>query len=104
MGHVEFYRKYPENKRLLEAAKLGVDFFIKYFWDPHYGGWYWKTKRDGTVIDDGKVTYGQSFAIYALFEYSLATGDPIGLNTQRRPLICFSNIVQIRIEAAIMKT
>lgn len=78
-GMSAFFRVYPENKALLEAAKQGVDFFIKYFWDSTYGGWFWKTRRDGTVIDDGKVVFGQSFAIYVLSEYTLATGDPIGL-------------------------
>lgn len=71
--------KYPENKELLEAARQGVNFFIKYFWDKEYGGWYWKVKRDGTLFDDGKVVYGQSFAIYALAQYTLSTGDPTGL-------------------------
>ncbi|MTI79665.1 MAG: N-acylglucosamine 2-epimerase [Firmicutes bacterium] len=78
-GLSAFYRAYPENKVLMKDAKQGVDFFIRHFWDKQDGGWYWKTKQDGTLIDDGKVVYGQSFAIYALAEYTLATGDPIGL-------------------------
>lgn len=78
-GMSAFYSVYPNNKALLQAAKQGVEFFIKHFWDMDYGGWFWKIKRDGTLIDDGKVVYGQSFAIYALSEYTLATGDPIGL-------------------------
>ena len=78
-GMSAFYRKYPQNLALLEAARQGVDFFIKYFWDNENGGWYWKVKQDGTLLDDGKVVYGQSFAIYVLSEYTLATGDPRGL-------------------------
>lgn len=78
-GTSAFSKLYPENKSLVDAARQGVDFFIKYFWDPTFGGWYWKVKRDGTLIDDGKVVYGQSFAIYALSEYTLATGDERGL-------------------------
>lgn len=74
-----FYEKYPENKELPEAARQGVNFFIKHFWDKEYGGWYWKVKRDGSLLDDGKVVYGQSFAIYALSQYTLSTGDPVGL-------------------------
>jgi mannose/cellobiose epimerase-like protein (N-acyl-D-glucosamine 2-epimerase family) len=35
----------------------------------------WKVRRDGSRLDDGKITYGQSFAIYALAEYYLATSD-----------------------------
>jgi len=63
----------------IDAAKQGVYFFLKYFWDEKFGGWYWKTKQDGTLLDGGKVVYGQTFAIYALSEYTLATKDPVGL-------------------------
>lgn len=78
-GLSAYYRYYPEKKNLIEEAKQGVDFLIKYFWDKNYGGWYWKVGRTGTLIDDGKIVYGQSFAIYALSEYSIASGNPIGL-------------------------
>jgi cellobiose epimerase len=37
-GMSSFYRKYSENKRLLDTAKQGVQFFIKYFWDHKNGG------------------------------------------------------------------
>ncbi|MCU9613126.1 AGE family epimerase/isomerase [Caldibacillus lycopersici] len=77
-GMSRFYREYPENKELLLAARQGVEFYIKHFWDTEYGGWFWKTNRKGELLDDGKVTYGQSFSIYALAEYTHATGDPIG--------------------------
>ena len=72
-----FARKYGK-KEYLKWAKQGVDFFIRHFWDSQYGGWYWSVNRDGSLIDDGKVVYGQTFAIYALSEYTLASGDPIG--------------------------
>ncbi len=62
-----------------EKAKQGVDFLIKYLWDNKNGGWRWKVKRDGSALDDGKVVYGQSFAIYALSEYYISTGDKRGL-------------------------
>jgi cellobiose epimerase len=73
-------RMYPARKELAEAARQGVDFFIEHFWDKAQGGWFWKTARDGTLIDGGKVVYGQSFGIYCLAEYTLATGDPRGLD------------------------
>lgn len=69
----------PGRPDLLNEAKKGVDFFIRHFWDAEFGGWFWRTSRDGTPLDRGKVVYGQSFAIYALSEYFLATGDPRGL-------------------------
>ncbi len=68
LGHTEY----------LPKAKQGVEFFIRHFWDETYGGWYWKTARDGSLLDNGKVVYGQTFAIYALAEYTLASGDQIG--------------------------
>lgn len=60
-------------------ARQGVDFLIKYLWDDEWGGFYWKCNRDGSMLDDGKIVYGESFAIYALSEYYLATRDPRGL-------------------------
>lgn len=76
-GFSALYRMYKdENYRVL--AEQGVKFLINKFWDKKFGGWFWKVKRDGTLIDDGKVVYGQTFAIYALSEYTIATGDPVG--------------------------
>ncbi|MGW8249536.1 MAG: AGE family epimerase/isomerase [Anaerolineales bacterium] len=74
-----FHQRFPADMRYEQAARQGVDFFIKNFWDGQHGGWFWKVKQDGTLIDPGKVVYGQSFAIYALAKYYLATGDTRGL-------------------------
>ena len=79
-GLSAFHRLYPDWPGLGEAARQGVDFFIEHFWDRRHGGWFWRTARDGAMRDDGKVVYGQSFAIYALAEYTLATGDERGLD------------------------
>ena len=65
--------------KLVELAKHGVDFLINKMWDNKYGGFYWMTDRKGNVKIDQKIIYGQSFAIYALSEYSLATGDKRGI-------------------------
>jgi len=67
------------NPEYLSLARQGVEFFIRHFWDEVNGGWYWRTARNGSVLDNGKLVYGQTFAIYALAEYSLASKDPIGL-------------------------
>jgi len=64
---------------LLSAAKQGIRFFIDHFWDISHGGWFWRVSREGNPLDTGKVVYGQSFAIYALAQYTLSTGDPTGL-------------------------
>jgi len=83
-GFSLFHQLFPEEASYLEAARQGVDFFLRCFWDEQRGGWHWKVRRDGTLLDDGKVVYGQSFAIYALATYTLATGDPRGLEYAER--------------------
>ena len=67
------------NGKCLEYAKHGVDFLIEKFWDNEHQGFYWTTDRAGNVTIDEKIIYGHSFAIYSLSEYTLASGDPIGL-------------------------
>jgi mannobiose 2-epimerase len=79
-GFSTFHLIDPNEPRYLAYARQGVDFFIDHFWDAAQGGWFWRVARDGTVIDRGKVVYGQSFAIYALATYYLASGDDRGLN------------------------
>jgi mannobiose 2-epimerase len=74
------FQHYPDRSDFQELAENGVDFLITHFWDAKYGGWFWKSRRDGSCLDDGKVVYGQSFAIYALSEYTYATEDVRGLN------------------------
>ncbi len=76
---ISFYSKYPSNKKLYKEARQGLDFFISHFWDHEYGGWFWKVSRTGVVVDDGKVLYGQSFALYALSTYYVVTKENIAL-------------------------
>lgn len=83
-GMSAFYRAYPQNTALLDAARQGVEFLIAHFWDQSHGGWFWKVTRNGSLIDDGKVVYGQSFAIYALAGYALASADSTGLTYAER--------------------
>jgi len=61
--------------RIENAARQGYEFFIENFWDREYGGFYWKTDRAGLCSDPGKLSYGQSFAIYALSEHALRYGN-----------------------------
>lgn len=70
--------QYGWTERCKAAARQGVDFFLEHFWDKKNGGFAWYTDRVGNVQDNGKLVYGQTFAIYALAEYTLATGDPRG--------------------------
>ncbi|MFO7692179.1 MAG: AGE family epimerase/isomerase [Vicinamibacterales bacterium] len=65
--------------RCAEFARHGVDFLLDRMWDRQHGGFYWTVDRKGRVQIDKKILYGLSFAIYALSEYTLATGDPRGI-------------------------
>ena len=69
--------EYREEMKI--AAKKGADFFVKHFWDVKNGGFVWKTDRSGKILDDGKLVYGESFAIYALSEYYRMSQDRMAL-------------------------
>lgn len=60
-------------------ATKGVHFAIEHYWDEKYGGFYWLFDRKNNILIDQKIVYGHSFAIYALATYTLAFGDPLGL-------------------------
>jgi len=62
-----------------DFARHGVDFLLAKMWDREHGGFYWTVDRRGEVQIDKKILYGLSFAIYALSEYTLATGDRRGI-------------------------
>ena len=62
-----------------DMARKGVDFLLGKMWDTKHGGFYWMCNRKGEVFNKQKILYGHSFAIYSLSEYTLATGDPRGL-------------------------
>lgn len=70
----------PHQEAARTAARQGVDFLIAHFWDREDDGWCWRTDRSGSVLDCGKVVYGQSFALYALAQYTASTGDVRGLD------------------------
>lgn len=60
-------------------AEHGVKYLLEKMWDAENGGFYWMMDRAGNPTNKQKIGYGHSFAIYSLSEYTLATGDPIGL-------------------------
>ena len=74
-----------------EMARHGVDFLIDKMWDQENGGFYWMMDRKGSVKIDDKIVYGHSFAIYCLAEYTLATGDPRGLEFAEKVF----NLIQV---------
>lgn len=72
------------NGELADLARHGVDYLLSHMWDEEHGGFYWMTNRKGEVLNDRKIVYGQSFAIYCLSEYTLATGDERGIEYAQR--------------------
>jgi len=59
----------------LDAAELGCQFLKDKMWDAQHGGFYWEVDVTGEQrLKPNKHLYGQSFALYALSEYYLASG------------------------------
>jgi len=71
--------RFSKNDEYLEMAKRSFDYLMQHFVDKQFGGAYWLLDYTGKAIDDSKELYGQSFLIYGLTEYYLATGDNTAL-------------------------
>jgi mannobiose 2-epimerase len=72
-------------REYLDAAASGYRFLKEKMWDPRYGGFYWQVDVTGEQkLWRKKHLYGQSFALYALSEYYLATGDKEALDLATR--------------------
>ncbi len=63
---------WPGSREMIEQ---GVRFLERCFRDRQHDGYVWIVSETGEVLDDRKVVYGHSFAIYGLAEYALLTGD-----------------------------
>ncbi len=84
-------------ERALEFAHHGARYLISKMWDNANGGFFWMTDRNGKIIVDKKIVYGQSFAIYALSEYYLATNDKLALEFAKKTFeLLLSNAADIR--------
>lgn len=58
----------------IEAAEHGYQFLKEKMWDTENGGFYWEVDATGDEkLRPRKHLYGQSFALYAISEYYLAT-------------------------------
>lgn len=62
-------------RNYLAAARQGYRFLQEHFYDSVHGGYYWTTDLAGKPIVDRKILYGEAFVLYALVEYSRASGD-----------------------------
>lgn len=69
----------------LDAARIGFEFLRDHMWDNQFGGFYWEVDAagDAFVLPD-KHLYGQSFALYAISEYYLASGNEEALRLARK--------------------
>lgn len=63
----------------LRIAKRAYDYISAHFIDREYGGAYMSVNYDGTPGNTRKQVYTNAFFIYALAEYSRATGDKAAL-------------------------
>jgi mannobiose 2-epimerase len=68
----------------LATALRAHEYLARNFWDREFGGVYWMLDFEGRPIDAKKRIYGQAFAVYALAEYSDASGDPEALTMALR--------------------
>lgn len=75
----------------LQAAEHGYKFLRDKMWDKEYGGFYWAVNSTGSeAVIPFKHLYGQSFGLYALSEYFIASGDQDAKRLARR----FFNILE----------
>lgn len=59
----------------LELAARGAAFLTTRMWDARHGGFWQRVSPDGRSMDARKATADQAFAVHALAEYALASGD-----------------------------
>ena len=63
-----------------DTAQRAKQYLLSHFYDPQYGGVYWKLDADGRPLNTKKQIYALGFAIYGLSEYARATGDQEALD------------------------
>ena len=68
-------------KEYLEMARRAYEYLEEHFVDRDCGGVYWELEPDGTARNTRKQIYAVAFAIYALAEYRMATGDEKAMQT-----------------------
>ncbi len=73
-SYARAYRQF-ETAAYLEMAERAFYYLLNHFWDKNDGGLYWLVDFLGRPLVRDKYVYGQSFGIYGLAEYYLASGD-----------------------------
>jgi len=72
--------RYQQKPEYLQTANRAYDYLMQYFWDKEHGGAFWMLDCRGKPTDDSKELYGQSFVIYSLAEYHLASNHAPALD------------------------
>jgi len=79
--------RYP-GQGFADYAAHGVSYLQDVMWDSLYGGFQSLIDRDGQLIDSqwggNKTAYGNSFAIYGLSAFAMATGDQNALELAKK--------------------
>ncbi len=66
---------YGDRKQLLAAAGHGYKFLTSKMWNAKHGGFAWAVDATGNTKIQPKIhMYAQSFALYAISEYAMASG------------------------------
>jgi len=66
---------YGDRKKLLAAAEHGYKFLVTKMWNSKHGGFAWSVDAAGRQPIQSKIhMYAQSFALYAVSEYAMASG------------------------------
>jgi len=74
------YRMYKEDA-YLKMAERAHKYFQEHFIDREYGGVYWDIDYRGGISNPKKQIYALAFAMYAMTEYYMATGDKKALSS-----------------------
>ncbi len=62
-----------EPKKMLAAAEHGCTFLRDTMWDHKNGGFHWEVDSSGKATKRNKHLFGQSFGLFAVAEYALAS-------------------------------
>jgi len=68
------------NGLFINYAEIAYNYLVDCLYDQMHKGVFWKSSYDGNIINDTKHIYAQSFAIYGLCEYYLATKQKDAIN------------------------
>ncbi len=70
-----------KNKKYFDVATSAFEYIEKHFFDKEFGGVFWMVDAKGNMLDSKKQIYAQSFCIYGLSEYYIASRNTSALNT-----------------------